>query len=133
MPRKLHQSAVERFFTFKRNDKGERISGKCLQKKEEALRIQTMIFWGGKVNEILRLSKWFQLATDMVQSESATLLDVAAALKGLRLKIQNWNVHNAFGITERKAEKFKDDAMSVIHRRELSFIRAQDHHALRSA
>jgi len=69
----------------------------------------------------------------MVQSESATLLDVAAALKGLRLKIQNWNVHDAFGITERKAEKFKDDAMSVIHRRELSFIRAQDHHALRSA
>jgi len=66
---------------------------------------------GGKVNEILRLSKWFQLATDMVQSESATLLDVAAALKGLRLKIQNWNVDDAFGITERKAEKFKDDAM----------------------
>jgi len=46
MLRKLHQSAVERFFTFKRNDKGERISGKCLEKKEEALRIQTMIFWG---------------------------------------------------------------------------------------
>jgi len=89
-------------------------------------------FWG-KVEMILTISDSFQLAANMIQRERATLLDVANALKGLKERINSWNIESVFGVARRTADKFTADAKEIIQRRENQYIRAQDHHVLRAA
>jgi hypothetical protein len=88
-------------------------------------------FWP-KIDMILQIADTFQLATDMVQSESATLLDVSNALKGIKMRASEWNLANVFGVNERSIGKFNADVLEVVLRRENQYIRSTDHYAVRA-